>query len=78
MSGAKQILLERFDLELTVRLIEEHGVTWLFAVPPILLALADAPGLDASQFRTIRYVFSAAAPLALTSPVVSKLVLVCE
>jgi long-chain acyl-CoA synthetase len=63
-SGAKQILLERFDLETVVRLIEQHGVTWLFAVPPVLLALADAPGLRPEQFRSIKFVFSAAAPLA--------------
>jgi long-chain acyl-CoA synthetase len=63
-SGAKQILLERFDLDTVVRLIQEHGVTWLFAVPPVLLALANAPALDASQFRTVKFAFSAAAPLA--------------
>src|SRR6185503_788594 len=63
-SGAKQILLERFDLETVVRLIEECGVTWLFAVPPILLTLATAPGLEPSQFRTIKFVLSGAAPLA--------------
>lgn len=63
-SGAKQILLERFDLEAVVRLIEEHGVTWLFAVPPVLLALANAPGLGPSQFRTIKWALSGAAPLA--------------
>jgi long-chain acyl-CoA synthetase len=63
-SGAKQILLERFDLERVVSLIEQHGVTWLFAVPPVLLALTDAPELNSSQFRSIKYVFSAAAPLA--------------
>jgi long-chain acyl-CoA synthetase len=62
-SGAKQILLERFDLESVVRLIEEHGVTWLFAVPPTLLTLANTPWLDRSHFRTIKYAFSAAAPL---------------
>ena len=64
MSGAKQILLERFDLDRVVRLIGEHGVTWLFTVPPILLTLANAPGLEADQFRTIKFAFSAAAPLA--------------
>jgi len=62
-SGAKQILLERFDLDAVVRLIQEHGVTWLFVVPPVLLTLASAPGLTAGQFQTIRYVFSAAGPL---------------
>jgi long-chain acyl-CoA synthetase len=63
-SGAKQILLERFDLETVVRLIEQHAVTWLFAVPPVLLALAAAPGLKPSQFCSLKFVFSAAAPLA--------------
>jgi len=63
LSGAKQILLERFDLDTVLRLIQEHRVTWLFAVPPVLLALANAPDLGPSQFRTIKYVFSAAAPL---------------
>ncbi|MBO0798978.1 MAG: AMP-binding protein, partial [Blastocatellia bacterium] len=63
-AGMKQIILERFDLERVVSLIEEHGVTWLFAVPPVILALADANGLEASQFRTVKYAFSAAAPLS--------------
>lgn len=64
LSGAKQILLERFDLDTVVRLIGEHGVTWLFVVPPVLLALANAPGLEPAQFRTIKFVLSGAAPLA--------------
>jgi long-chain acyl-CoA synthetase len=63
LSGAKQILLERFDLETVTRLIAEHSVTWLFAVPPVLLTLANAERLGPAQFRTIKYIFSAAAPL---------------
>ncbi|HEU4386265.1 MAG TPA: long-chain-fatty-acid--CoA ligase [Blastocatellia bacterium] len=63
-SGARQILLERFDLDTVVRLIQQNGVTWLFAVPPVLLALANAPGLESSQFRTIKFALSGAAPLA--------------
>jgi len=39
-------------------------VTVLHLVPPVLLALANAPGLDASHFRTVRYALSAAAPMA--------------
>ena len=62
--GARQILMERFDLEGLVSTIERYGVTVLHLVPPVLLALANAPGLDRSQFRTIRYALSAAAPLA--------------
>ena len=63
-AGAKQILLERFDLETVVRLIQEHHVTWLFAVPPVLLELADTPALEPAQFRSLKFIFSAAAPLA--------------
>jgi len=33
-------------------------------VPPVLLALANAPELDRAQFRSVKYALSAAAPLA--------------
>jgi long-chain acyl-CoA synthetase len=63
-SGAKQILLERFRSRGGRALNREHRVTVLFVVPPILRLLADAPGLEPSQFSTVRFAFSAAAPLA--------------
>src|SRR5262245_23542479 len=63
LSGAKQILLERFDLDTVLRLIQEHRVTWFFGVPPVLLSIANASHLGPSQFPTIKYIFSAAAPL---------------
>jgi long-chain acyl-CoA synthetase len=62
--GAHQILMERFDLETLMKIIQQHHATVLHLVPPVLLALANAPGLDASQFRSVRYALSAAAPLA--------------
>jgi long-chain acyl-CoA synthetase len=39
-------------------------VTWLFGVPPVLLALANASDLAPSQFQSIKFVLNAAAPLA--------------
>jgi long-chain acyl-CoA synthetase len=63
-SGAHQILMERFDLETLMSVIQQHRATVLHLVPPVLLALANAPGLDRSQFGNIRYALSAAAPLA--------------
>jgi long-chain acyl-CoA synthetase len=63
-AGAEQILLERFELSTVVRLVEEHGVTWLHVVPPVLLALAESRDIDPGQFRSIKYALSAAAPLA--------------
>ena len=63
-SGAHQALMERFDLETLVALIQTHRATVVHLVPPVLLALANAPGLDRSQFSTLRYMLSAAAPMA--------------
>jgi len=63
-SGARQILMERFELEALVTVIRKYGATVLHLVPPVLLALANAAGLERSQFRTVRYALSAAAPLA--------------
>ncbi len=63
-AGAHQILMERFDLDTLLAIIAQHHVTVLHLVPPVLLALAGAPGLDRSQFGHVRYALSAAAPLA--------------
>jgi len=63
-AGATQLLLERFDPSIVTKLLQEKPVTILFAVPPILQALLDTPGLTRSHFKNVRYVMSAAAPLA--------------
>jgi len=63
-SGAKQVLLQRFEMKAALTLIENHGITILHVVPPILLALANDPELRPSQTRTLRYIVSAAAPMA--------------
>ncbi len=60
--GGTQIMMERFDLLQSLELCEKHGVTYYFAVPPIVLALANAP-VDLSRLKTVKYIFSGAAPL---------------
>ncbi|MBE3560185.1 MAG: AMP-binding protein [Ktedonobacteraceae bacterium] len=60
--GATQVMMERFDLLQSLELCEKHSVTYYFAVPPIILALANAP-VDLSKMKTVRYIFSGAAPL---------------
>jgi long-chain acyl-CoA synthetase len=62
--GGTQVMLERFDLLQSLELCEKHKVTYYFAVPPIILALANAP-VDLSQLKTVKYIFSGAAPLPL-------------
>ena len=61
-AGATQVLMERFDMQRALELTEKHGVTWFFAVPPIILGLANLPG-DLHQMRTVKYLMSAAAPM---------------
>jgi long-chain acyl-CoA synthetase len=60
--GATQVMMERFDLLQSLELCEKHKVTYYFAVPPIVLALANAP-IDLSKLKNLKYVFSGAAPL---------------
>ena len=60
--GATQVMMERFDLLQSLELSEKYKVTFYFAVPPIILALVNAP-VDLSKLKTVRYIFSGAAPL---------------
>ncbi|HEV2473437.1 MAG TPA: AMP-binding protein [Chthonomonadales bacterium] len=60
--GGTQVIMERFDLMQSLELSEKHQVTYYFAVPPIVLALANAP-VDLGKMKTVKYVFSGAAPL---------------
>jgi long-chain acyl-CoA synthetase len=62
--GGTQVMMERFDLLQSLELCQKHKVTYFFAVPPIVLALANAP-VDLSKMKTVKYIFSGAAPLPL-------------
>ncbi len=61
-AGALQVIMERFEMEQALDLCEKQGVTWFFAVPPIISALANAHG-DLHQMKTVKYLMSAAAPM---------------
>ncbi|QBD81965.1 hypothetical protein EPA93_40705 [Ktedonosporobacter rubrisoli] len=62
-AGGRQVLMERFDLQQSLELCERHSVTLYFGVPPIILALANAP-VDLSKMKSVKYILSGAAPLA--------------
>jgi long-chain acyl-CoA synthetase len=61
-AGAKQVILDRFELEPVLNMCEKHSPTWLFAVPAMVQALANVPG-ELTQLKTVKYLMSAAAPL---------------
>jgi acyl-CoA synthetase (AMP-forming)/AMP-acid ligase II len=62
-NGATIVTMPRFDLEGFLGLIEEHGVTVVYVVPPIALALAKHPAVEGRDLSSLRMVMSGAAPL---------------
>ncbi len=63
ISGARLVLMERFDPAISLQLIQEHGITLLYAVPQVLSVLSDWPQLHDYDLSTIRYVQCGAAPV---------------
>jgi acyl-CoA synthetase (AMP-forming)/AMP-acid ligase II len=62
-SGATIVTLPRFDLEAFLGLIEDRGITVVYVVPPIALALAKHPAVEGRDLSTLRMIMSGAAPL---------------
>jgi acyl-CoA synthetase (AMP-forming)/AMP-acid ligase II len=62
--GASVVTMPRFDLEMFLQLIQDQRVTQAFIVPPIVVALAKHPLIDAYDLSSLRTVFSGAAPLS--------------
>ncbi|CAN5594816.1 AMP-binding protein [soil metagenome] len=62
-AGAKVVTMPRFDLEKFLTLIQEHRVTRVNVVPPILVALGKQPMVDDYDLSSLLSVFSGGAPL---------------
>jgi long-chain acyl-CoA synthetase len=71
MIGGTLVLMPRFDVETSARVVSEEGITWLNLVPPAMNALANAAA-DGRFPRTgehrVRGCKSGAAPLAADLP----------
>jgi len=63
-AGGTIVTMPRFDLEQFLGLIQKHGVTMAYLVPPIVLALAKHPLVDEYDLSTLTDILSGAAPLA--------------
>lgn len=61
--GATIVTLPRSDLEQCLGIIQERSITRVFAVPPIVLALAKHLLVDNFDLPSLKQVFSGAAPL---------------
>ncbi|WP_431047685.1 4-coumarate--CoA ligase family protein [Streptomyces sp. P1-3] len=62
-SGSCVVVLPRFDLGRMLAAVARYRVTGLYTAPPIVLALAKDPAVDAHDLSSLRYVMCAAAPL---------------
>jgi acyl-CoA synthetase (AMP-forming)/AMP-acid ligase II len=62
-NGVTQVIMPRFDTALCLDLIQKHGVTNLFVVPPALLALANFEDAGKYDTSTLDFIVSGAAPL---------------
>ncbi len=63
MAGATVVTMSRFDLVKFLSLIQEHRVTRVNVVPPIVVALGKHPLVDDYDLSSLLSVFSGAAPL---------------
>ncbi len=61
--GVEVVSMPRFDLPEALGLVQKHGITQFFAVPPMVLALAKHPIIDQFDLSSLKMVFSGAAPL---------------
>ncbi|SHN34707.1 AMP-binding protein [Cryptosporangium aurantiacum] len=62
-AGATQVTLPRFDLSGYLGLVERHRVSRGHFAPPLVLALANAPEVDAHDLSSLRLAMCGAAPL---------------
>ena len=62
-AGATVVTMPRFDLEGFLGAVQEHRISSVVVVPPIVLALARHPAVDRYDLSSLRWVVCAAAPL---------------
>jgi len=63
LKGGTSVIEARFDAGRALDLIEEHGVTLLFGVTSMYLAISQAPRWDEADLSTLRSALSGGAPL---------------
>jgi acyl-CoA synthetase (AMP-forming)/AMP-acid ligase II len=63
-AGATIVTMARFDLEQFLSLHQQHHLTCAFVAPPMVVALAKHPVVDAYDLSALRWIFSGAAPLS--------------
>jgi acyl-CoA synthetase (AMP-forming)/AMP-acid ligase II len=63
MTGATLVLMERFEADKCLQLIQEQRITILYSVPQVLAVLNDWPQLHDYDLHTVRFTQCGAAPV---------------
>jgi long-chain acyl-CoA synthetase len=63
MTGATIVLMERFEADKCLQLIQEQRITILYSVPQVLAVLNDWPQLHDYDLHTVRFTQCGAAPV---------------
>jgi 4-coumarate--CoA ligase len=63
-TGAKCVVMAKFDLPKACQLIQDHSISFLYVPPPIVLALGKEPIVDKYDLSSLRFINSGAAPLS--------------
>jgi acyl-CoA synthetase (AMP-forming)/AMP-acid ligase II len=61
--GTTIVTLPRFEMESFLKAIQDYRITYGYVVPPIVLGLAKHPLVDQFDLKSLRVMFSGAAPL---------------
>ncbi|MDZ7734286.1 MAG: class I adenylate-forming enzyme family protein [Acidimicrobiia bacterium] len=63
LGGDQLVLLQKFDAERIVDVIERHRVSTFTATPTMLKRIADVPGVDARDLSSLEWILQGAAPM---------------
>src|SRR5579875_2330301 len=63
LSGARAVLMERFEPGLWLQLIQEQRATIVYSVPTVLAAVADWPNVEEYDLSSVRFNQCGAAPV---------------
>ncbi|CAL4937683.1 unnamed protein product [Urochloa decumbens] len=61
--GNTVVVMSRFDMDAVMAAVERHRVTYLFGVPPVMIALAKLGRAGKYDLSSLRFIGSGAAPL---------------
>ncbi len=61
--GVELVVMPKFEIERFCQIIQDFKITFVYAVPPIVLLLAKHPAVDKYDLSSLRMINSGAAPL---------------